>query len=86
MTNAVMTADMRPKVQMTAVPAALENIKTCIEEMRAQVQSVEQEYNGDCEALKKSMETAVTELQTYLAEEKPVAELLQDLGRLVEEC
>jgi vacuolar-type H+-ATPase subunit I/STV1 len=84
MANAVRNADKKIIVEKSAVPAAFENIKKCIEEMRAQVQSVEEEYNGDCEALKKSMATALTALETYLAEEKTVAQLVEDLGRLVD--
>ncbi len=74
MTNAVMNSDLQPIVDRSAVPAAFENIKKCIEEMRAQVESVEQEYDGDCAELKTSMETAVTRLETYLLEEKQGAE------------
>jgi hypothetical protein len=87
MANAVRNADKKIIVEKSAVPAAFENIKKCIEEMQAQVQSVEEEYDGDCEELKKSMETAVTALETYLenekTEEKTVAQLVEDLGKLV---
>jgi hypothetical protein len=81
-TNAVMNADKKLIVEKSAVPAAFENMKACIEEMRTQVQSVETEYDRDCEALKKSMATVVTALETYLAEEKTVAQLVEDLGNL----
>ena len=54
----------------------------------AQVQSVEQEYAWDCGVLHKSMEAALTALQTYLEDEKTekktVAQLVQDLGDLVD--
>ena len=70
LTNAVVTADHKPSVQRTAVPAVFENIKECIEGMSAQVESVEQEYDGDCSELKTSMQTALTRLETYLSEEQ----------------
>jgi len=88
MTNAVMNADLEPIVPKSAVPAAFEGMKACIEEMRAQVPIVEQQYDGDCGVLKPSMEAALTALQTYLEDEKTekktVAQLVQDLGDLVD--
>ena len=88
MTNAVMNADKEPTVKQSAVRAAFEKIKACIEEMPAQVQSVEQEYGWDCGVLKLSIEAALTALQTYLedekTEEKTVAQLVEDLGELVD--
>ena len=90
MANAVRNADKKIIVEKSAVPAAFENIKKCIEEMQAQVEIVEKEYDGDCEELKKSMETAVTALETYLenekTEEKTVAQLVEDLGKLVDDA
>ena len=90
MANAVRNADKKIIVEKSAVPAAFENIKKCIEEMRAQVEIVEKEYDGDCEALKKSMVTAVTALETYLenekTEKKTVAQLVEDLGKLVDDA
>jgi hypothetical protein len=65
MRNSVMNADLKIIVDESAVPAAFENIKECIEEMRAQVHIVEKQYDGDCEALKKSMATALAALETY---------------------
>jgi hypothetical protein len=79
-----MDADKEPTVQKSAVPAAFEDIKACIKQMQEQVESVEKEYDGDCEELKKSMATAVTALETYLEEEKTVAQLVEDLGKLVD--
>ena len=65
MRNTVMNADLKIIVDKSAVPAAFKDIKTCIEDMRAQVQIVENQYDGDCEALKKSMATALAALETY---------------------
>jgi hypothetical protein len=90
MANAVRNADKTIIVEKSAVPAAFENIKKCIEDMGAQVDIVEKQYAGDCEELKKSMVTAVTALETYLenekTEEKTVAQLVQDLGKLVDDA
>ena len=66
MTNEVMDVDYEPTVERSAVPAAFEKIKQCIEEMQTHVVSVEEEYDVDYGVLKTSMETAVTRLETYL--------------------
>ena len=66
MTNEVINAEYEPTIERSDVPEAFKNIKKCIEEMRAHVVSVEEEYNMDFIVLKTSMETAVTQLETYL--------------------
>jgi hypothetical protein len=70
MTNEIINTDYEPTVERSSVPAVLEKIKQCIEEMRAHVVNVEEVYNVDCMVLKTSMETAVSQLETYIVKEK----------------